>query len=321
MNTNGGTDIKRVLLTGATGFVGRYVLRELLRRGHTAICLVRSKMALSRVCDGLDRSRVIAVEGSLFNRKALAEAAAQSEAAIHLVGIIMERRLVGQTFDRVHRRGTEAVVDALMEAGISRYVHMSALGSREGAVAEYHRSKFAAEQYVRESNLDWTIFRPSVIHGCDGEFMELMRTFVAGLVPPVIPYFGTGESKIQPVSVRDVAHCFVDSLRRDATIGQIYPMGGPKAYSWKQLYLACQRLIPHAKRWKPMVGQPVPVARFLARTVMKTPLVPKKLKFNTDQVTMSQEDSICDITPVEAAFGIKMRDFESELGRYADLIG
>ena len=124
----------------------------------------------------------------------------------------------------------------------------------------------------------------------------------------------------QPVSVGDVAVCFVEALHRPATVGQVYELGGPKAYSWKQLYAVCKRLIPGARRWKPRLSQPVFIARLLAATVMRTPLVPAKLRFNADQVRMSQEDSVCDHTVVEKAFGIKLRDFEVELAEYADRI-
>lgn len=312
--------IQRVLLTGATGFVGRYVLRELLLRGYTAVCPVRSRDRLAAVTRDLDATRVAGVIGSIFDRPALADAVSQSHAAIHLVGIILERRLTGQTFDRVHRGGTMSVVDALRTSGVRRYIHMSALGTRPEAVSGYHRSKYAAEQYVRGSGLDWTIFQPSVIHGPDGKFMQLLKTFACRWIPPVMPYFGSGNHRVQPVSVKDVAHCMVDALSRPEAIRQTYPMGGPKAYSWKELYATCQRLMPGAKRWKPMIGQPVSVAKLLARTVMKTPLVPRNLKFNVSQVQMSQEDGVCPTEPIESAFGIKLRDFESELARYADLI-
>lgn len=226
----------------------------------------------------------------------------------------------GQTFDRVHRRGTIAVVDALREAGISRYVHMSALGARADAVSKYHLTKYEAEEYVRNSGLDWTVFQPSIIHGYDGEFMRLMKTFACSLIPPVMPYFGSGRARLQPVSVKDVAYCFVDAIKRAETIGKTYPLGGPVDYNWKELYETCRRIIPGSRKWKPLVSQPVAVAKLLARTVMKTPLVPAHLKFNVGQVQMSQEDSVCPIEPVESTFGIKLRDFERELTRYAALI-
>lgn len=314
------TNDKRVLLTGATGFVGRYVLRELLTRGYTPVCLVRSRAKLASVAKDSDPNRIASVSGSLFDPGALRDAAQQSGAVIHLVGVIMENRWTGQTFDRVHRRGTMAVVDAARDAGIRRFVHMSALGARPGAISTYHRTKFAAEETVRGSGLDWTIFQPSVIHGHDGEFMELMKTFACRLIPPVMPYFGAGTCRLQPVSVRDVAYCFVHALTKNETIGKTYPMGGPKAYSWKELYAVCKRLLPGARTWKPMASMPVPVARLAAATVMKTPLVPAHLKFNAAQVQMSQEDSVCDTDAVESAFDVKLRDFEQELARYCELI-
>lgn len=314
-------DVRRVLVTGATGFVGRHVLHTLYLRGYRPVCLVRSPERLVEAAGDVPRSRVDVVVGSLFNRVALRDAVQQADAVIHLVGIILEDRLRRQTFDRIHRRGTMAVVDAMTDAGVRRYIHMSALGARPDAVATYHKTKFQAEQYVRDSGLDWTVFQPSIIHGWDGEFMRLLKAFACGLIPPVMPYFGRGENRLQPVSVKDVAHCFVEALRRPQTVRATYPLGGPATYTWKELYAVCRRLMPGARRWKPMVSQPLPVAKLLALTVMKTPLVPRRFKFNVDQVRMSQEDSVCPTEPAESAFEFKYRAFEAELARYAERIG
>lgn len=237
------------------------------------------------------------------------------------MGIIAERRLRGETFEQVHVEGTRRVVEACRAAGVRRLVHMSALGARANAVSRYHQTKWAAEELVRESGLDWTIFRPSVIHGPEGEFMGLLKTLACGLSVPVMPHFGDGQYRVQPVSVRDVATCFVRSLGMPETVGKTYELGGPEAMSWKGLYRVCRETMPGAKLWKPVVGQPVPVAKLLAMTVMRLPILPRALRFNLDQVQMSQEDSVCDIGPVEETFGIKMRDFRRELGEYAAMIG
>ena len=310
---------KRVFLTGTTGFVGRYVLGELLDRGHQVVCLVRSGDKLRRVFSKDVLARVTSVRGTLFDEFVLRQALAEVDAVIHLVGIIRETWR-GQTFDRIHRRGTKVIVRAAVEAGVQRFVHMSALGTRPGAVSQYHRSKRAGERYFRIRKLDWTIFRPSIIHGPDGEFMELLKTLACGWFPPVMPYFGSGQCRVQPVSVRDVAYCLVEALHRPSTVGRIYELGGPRAYTWKELYSVAQRVLPGARRWKPRVGQPVWLAKLLAGTVMKTPLVPERFKFNRSQVQMSQEDSVCDHADAESALGIKMRDFESELAEYAGRI-
>jgi len=319
--------IKCVMLTGATGFVGRSVVRELLAKGLRPVCLVRSAEKLRAQHRDVNPERFMTIVGGLNDRGALREAAEQSQAAIHLVGIIVARPLRGQTFKAIHSRGTVNVVDAVQQAGIRLYAHMSALGTRSDAVSAYHRTKWAAEEYVRRSGLDWTIFRPSLIHGPDGEFMQLMKRFMCGLVPPVIPYFGSGQAKVQPVSVKDVAACFVRSLVQPATIGKEIPLGGPKTYTWLELYNACRALMPGARHWKPIVSQPVAFAKFsailgqpimaLAETVVPSMRI---FRFDAGQVQMSQEDSICDHTIAERSFGLKMRAFEDELTAYADRI-
>jgi len=310
------TQSLRVLVTGASGFVGRYLVGELLRRGHHVVALARSEEKLRRVVPEVEHAALSSVRGGLFDRQALGRGVEGADAAVHLVGIIAEKGC-GQTFDRIHREGTERVVEALVEGGVRRYVHMSALGTRAGARSLYHRTKWAAEQAVGGSPLESTVFRPSLIHGPDGEFMRLLKRLACGLLPPVMPYFGSGRSRVQPVSVRDVAFCFADALERPATVGQVYELGGPKTYTWRELYATAQRLIPGARRWKPRVGQPVALARLLAATVMKTPLVPQELRFNRSQIQMSQEDSTCDHTVVERAFDLRLRDFQTELAAYA----
>lgn len=327
------TDLERprkVLVTGASGFVGRYVVRELLSRGYGAVCLARDGDKLRRLLPDSSPTQMSVVRGDLHDAEALDKAARQAQAVIHLVGIIFDRPLKGQTFARIHVEGTRNVMAAAKQAGIRRFVHMSALGSRSDAASEYHRTKHQAEEIVRNCGLDWTIFRPSIIHGPDGEFMQLMKTFVtlrpvwqAGVIPhqiPVIPYFGRGDKRLQPVSVRDVAHCFVACLDMPRTFKQCYDLGGPEPYSWKDLYRLCRELIPGASRYKPMVSLPVPAAMLIARTLMRTPLLPLSMRFNAGQVAMSQEDSVCDPRVVEEAFGIKLRDLRFELTQYADQI-
>ena len=319
--------MERVLVTGATGFVGRAVVRELCARGLRPVCLVRAPEKLRRQHPELGEDRLTPIVGDLGDARALRDAAKQCQAAIHLVGIIVARPLRGQTFHKIHVRGTLAMLNATRDAGIRRYAHMSALGTRADAIAAYHRTKWDAEELVRGSGLDWTIFRPSLIHGPDGEFMQLMKRFVCGLVPPAIPYFGSGEAKLQPVSVKDVATCFVASLTNAATIGRVVPMGGPRAYSWIELYNACRALMPRAKRWKPLVSQPVAFAKFAATIgqpamAAAEAIVPNLglFRFDAGQVQMSQEDNTCDASIAETLFQMKMRNFEEELSAYAERI-
>lgn len=310
----------RVLLTGASGFVGGYVLRELVDQGYRPVCVVRRPEDLtvrlpSRIADGCDIRA-----GDLFDVSALGQAAAGCTGAVHLVGIIEENPRAGATFERIHVEGTRNVLQACRSAGVNRYVHMSALGSRPDSPSRYHRTKWRAEELVRESALAWTIFRPSLIHGPEGDFMRMMKSFcMGGLRRPVMPYFGSGNARIQPVSVRDVATCFVAALSRPETVGKTYDLGGPAQYTWREFYDICAEAIVGHRRAK--VPVPVFLAKLMARTIV--PLTPSFLmphKFNVEQVQMSQEDNVCDIGPVQRDFGLTLRDFRQEVATYADQI-
>lgn len=323
------SDIRSVFITGATGFVGRYVVKEIAKRGMRAVCLASSAQALLRQHVPAIHDRLVPVVGRLSDRRALRDGTRQADAAIHLVGIIMNRRLQGKTFESVHVKGTQHMVAAVRESGIRRYIHMSALGARADAPSEYHRSKFRAEESVRRSGLDWTIFRPSLIHGHDGEFMQLIKAFVASMNPPFIPYFGTGEARLQPVSVKDVAWCMVEALSRTELSGKTIPMGGPRALTWKQLYAVCRNRIPGSYRSKPMVSLPAPVAKGISATAGSALAISEmlpglrwtgKFRFDAGQVTMALEDSVCDHTIAENMFGITLRDFEEEIAEYGGRI-
>src|SRR5215208_4304157 len=130
----------RVFVTGGSGFVGSAVIDALLARGYGVNALVNRHDLPNR------GDSVRSIKGGLFDREALEEGLAGCDAAIHLVGIIMERPSRGVTFERIHFEGTKNVVDAALRSGVRRYVHMSALGVRPDAVSAYHRTKFLAEQ-------------------------------------------------------------------------------------------------------------------------------------------------------------------------------
>jgi len=149
--------LHRVLLTGATGFVGRAVIQALRAEGYVVRCLVRrgSEPKLRGV-GAIER-----VEGDVLAPLTLEEGMAGCDAVVHLVGIIREHLATNATFDRVHVQGTLNVIAAAATSGVRRYVHMSALGAREDARSRYHQTKWLAEEVVRACPLPWTIFRPS----------------------------------------------------------------------------------------------------------------------------------------------------------------
>jgi nucleoside-diphosphate-sugar epimerase len=307
---------QRVFVTGGSGFVGLAVLDELAKRQFEVNALVRDGKSPAT------NPAVRPISGDLLDGEALDRGMKDCQAVIHLVGIIMEKPSRGITFQRIHVEGTRAVVDAAARNGVKRYIHMSALGAREGAASEYHRTKYAAEQCVRASALEWTILRPSLIHGPKGEFMRQEAMWARRRAPaplfwmPVMPYFGAGlfgqngAGRLQPVFVEDVARAFVDCLQNRKTIGEVYSLGGSEQVTWPQLHEAVATRVVKKRR----LVLPIPVwAGKLYAAVGIAPL----LGFNRDQVIMSQEDNTCDLTKLIADFGWEPQGFSQTLDRYA----
>jgi NADH dehydrogenase len=299
-----------VALTGATGFVGRHTLVQLMLTGHRVRVLARDPSRLT-VTD----ARVRAVQGDLFSDHALSELVQGADAVIHLVGIIREIPRLGQTFERIHAEGTRRLLAAAKGAAVHRWVQMSALGTRPNPVSRYHATKWQAEEAVRHSGIPFTILRPSIIHGEDGEFIKMVKGFCCHPLPPFMPYFGAGPlgrggaGRLQPIWVKDVARCLVEALTNPRAVNETYPLGGPDVYTWPQLYLTCQRYFPAAKHGRKPLAIPV----WLAKLIAGLPLAP----FNRDQVVMSQEDSTCQITKAQEDFGFPLAPFEPTLAEYA----
>jgi uncharacterized protein YbjT (DUF2867 family) len=300
----------RVFVTGGSGFVGSAVVEDLVSRGYRVNALVNRK--------ALDRADVQSIKGGLFNATALDEGMRGVDAVIHLVGIIMQQPSKEITFERMHHEGTRRVVDAARRNGVRRYIHMSALGTRPNAVSDYHRTKYLAEEYVRASGLDWTIFRPSFIHGPRGEFMQMEAKWARRKAPPFLfmPYFGAGAmgrggaGQLQPVYVGEVARAFIDAIEKPNTIGEVYPIGGPDVVTWPQMHHIVSRAIVGKERWAMAI--PAWYAKAITH-VVPGPLLP----FNRDQVIMSQEENTCDLAKFVDDFGWTPRRFEESVTSYA----
>ena len=303
---------ERIFVTGSSGFVGSAVIEQLLEKGYDVAALLH--------CGSLKAGgdRVREVRGDIFSAAALDEGMAGCQGVIHLVGIISENPAQGITFERIHHQGAIHVIEAAHRARIKRFIHMSALGARPEAPSEYHRTKYAAEKALHGSGLDWTIFQPSLIHGPDGEFLKMEAAWARGKSPPwlFMPYFGGGllgwakPTSVQPVFVEDVARAFVEALDKPAAVGQTYPLGGSQALTWRQMHHLAAEIFTGKRK------AAIPIPTWCAKAL--THLVPASLlPFSRDQVIMSQEDSVCDMSRFLADFGWTPGGFEQTLGAYA----
>jgi len=284
-------------LTGGTGFVGREILRQLNAAGHGVRLLVRSPTRLPpKSPAGL--LRVVPVDFASAGE--LVRAMAGCQAVLHLVGIISE--CGDQTFERVHTGLTRVLVAAAREAGVARFLHMSALGTRPEAPSRYHRTKWEAEQIVRESPLAWTVFRPSLIYGREDAFTRLLLRMASW--SPVLPVIGGGHSRVQPISVTEVARAFVGAVDRGETAGQTFDLCGPERLRLVDLF---RLVMAGAGRRRLLVPVPWGLAWYQARFLEAVwpRLFRRPPPLNRAQVLMLREDNVGDGGAADRAFGLQ----------------
>jgi len=272
----------RVFITGATGFIGRYVLRELFKKGHEVKALTRGKSEKKYPEDLIND--ISLVDCSATDHEALAEAMQGCDAVVNLIGIVREFRFSGITFDNAHVRVTKALVDGAKKAGVERFVQMSALGAACDAKSRYHKTKFEAEEYVIRQDIKYTVFRPSIVFGPGDSFVSTL----AGLIQtmPVFPLIGTGEARMQPVYVDVMAKGIVQALGMPKSVGKVYEVGGTHKIQFKQIVNIIAQVL--GKKIL-VVNQPRFMAGVLACMFEDIPFFP----FSRDQLNMSESDSVC----------------------------
>jgi NADH dehydrogenase len=299
----------KIVVTGGTGFVGTHLVNALLRRGHSVAVLAR------RPDDARNRFNrpVERIHGDVLHPPSLAPAFAGRDAVIHLVGIIHEKG--GLTFDRAHREGAENVVAAAREVNLRRLLHMSAMGASEDSPSEYGRTKAAGERAVRESGLDWTVFRPSIIFGPGDGFVSLLAPIVKHN-PLFVPVIGRGETRFQPVSVYDVARVFGDALEKPETVGRTFEVGGPDVLTLNEIYREIATVL--GKRRKPLVHLPVWWGRLLARffeLVARRGWIPAP-PLTRDQLRSLTRDNVADLSDTVAVFDGEWYEFRAGIREY-----
>ena len=251
-----------ILILGGSGFVGRAICSKLVAGGHS-ITVPTRKRDNARALFPLPS--VTVVEADVYDANALAQLVRSKDAVINLVGIL------NGNFERAHVTLTANAVAACKTAGVSRYVQMSALGASENGPSAYQRSKAAADAFVCDSGLDFTIFAPSVIFGRGDSFLTKFASMI-GFLPPLVPMMLPGASaRFQPVWVDDVARAFVASVNDESTYGQRYELVGPKVYTLKELIVYVMKL-SHRKHM--IIGLPGFVTSMLASVLQYVPTQP-----------------------------------------------
>lgn len=269
----------RILVLGGSGFVGRHVVARLVAAGWNVVVPTRYRERAKHL---ILLPTADVVEADIHDPLALEQLAAGADAAINLVGILNEARR--GDFDRAHVELPRKLVAACRTVRVPRLLHMSALNAGGTAPSRYLRSKGEAEALIADSDLAWTIFRPSVIFGREDSFLNLFARLERFL--PVIA-LACADARFQPVYVGDVANAFVRAVDDDRTHRMRYPLCGPKVYTLRELVAYVGELTGYNR---PIVPLGPALSKLQARVLE---LLPGKL-MSRDNLASMELDSVCD---------------------------
>jgi NADH dehydrogenase len=243
-----------ILVTGAAGYLGNVTVKKLVAMGKPVRAMVRNvEKAEKRLADVKDQIEI--VQGDVTDRASLPPLMKDVTAVIHYVAIAMEKG--GQTYDEVNYQGTVNVLDAAREAGVKRFLNMSQNGAKSDLPYRFLASKGRAQEYVAQSDMQWTAFRPSAIFGPQDEFFNTFARLLK-ITPIVFPLVGGGKAEFQPVSSDDVTEAVVRSLDDDTTIGKELVLGGPEVLTLAEIE---KRIIGAMGTWRLLVPAPTFVLR------------------------------------------------------------
>jgi len=285
-------DDGEVLVTGGTGFLGRQVVRALVARGYLPRLLVRDGSE-SRIPEEI-RKVCRVTPGDVTDPESVDNAIQGTNAVVHLAGIVREFPARGLTFERIHVKATRNVVKAARRWEIGRLIHVSALGARAGAPGAFFDSKGRGEEIVRNSELRWTVFRPSAVFGPGDRFIDTLIGVVRR--SPVVPVPGDGRVRYRPVFAGDVAYAIADALSRPQAEGRSIDLGGPESLSLDEIVDAVARAVGR-RRAKAHV--PMALLRPLVRSLSRF----RKFPFSPEEIEFLAEDNVCESAPYWSEIG------------------
>ncbi|HXC24331.1 MAG TPA: NAD-dependent epimerase/dehydratase family protein [Gemmatimonadaceae bacterium] len=291
-----------VVVTGASGFVGTRLCRELLDGGWKVRALVRDPV---KAAARLGHLPVELRAGDIRDADYLRGALEGAGAVVHLAAIAIERRGAGETYERTNADATQGVVDVAQAVGVERFVHMSQNGADSRSPHRFLRSKGIAQDIVTGSGLRWTVLRPSVIVGPEDAFVNVLARLVK-LTPGVFLLPGGGTARFQPIFVGDVVRAVRVALENDATISGMYAIGGPVPLTLRQM---AERILTAMRAWRVTVGVPVGVVRPLiavAERVLPNPPV------TTELLDLLAVENTVPENAITSVFGIAPTPFAPE---------
>ena len=270
-----------ITVFGGSGFIGRYLVQQLARRGWIIQVAVRHPDAALFLKPLGDVGQITPIAASLRHEGSIAAAVAGADAVINLVGILYERGR--QSFAEIHAEGARRGGGAARAAGAARLVQVSAIGADSASPSDYARSKAAGEAAVAAAFPGASIVRPSIVFGPEDGFFN--RFAAMARVSPVLPLVGGGRTRFQPVYVGDVAEAIARIVDDSATAGRTYELGGPRVYSFREL-LELMLAVVHRRRL--LAPLPFWAASLQAAFLELLPVPP----LTRDQVRLLQRDNV-----------------------------
>ncbi|MBF0264151.1 MAG: NAD(P)H-binding protein [Gammaproteobacteria bacterium] len=299
----------KVAIIGGTGFVGHYITQKLIQEKIKPSLLVRS---------GSDKKienthEIEIIHGDVDDSIAMTKLMEGADVAIFLIGILREFPQLGITFEKLQYQAAKLAIDVAIKAKVSKFILMSANGVKADGT-NYQQSKFKAEEYLKATDLNWTIFRPSVLFGHPQGRMEFATQLNKEIIQMPLPaplFFdnftikSAGQFQMSPAFVGDVADAFVKAILENQTTGQTYSLCGPDNLSWKQILTTIAQAVNTKKLMIPAPTWGVKsAALFLERF--------KFFPITRDQITMLMEGNICSNDNGFKALGIKPKPFNIE---------
>jgi NADH dehydrogenase len=269
-----------VTVFGGSGFLGRHVVRALAKLGYRVRVAVRRPELAGFLQPQGRVGQIHAVQANVRHPASVEAAAREADVVINLVGILFERGR--QTFDAVQSTGAETVALAAASVG-ARMIQVSAIGADESAPSRYARSKALGEKLVLSAAPSAVILRPSVLFGPEDDFFNKFAAIAR--FSPALPLVGGGHTRFQPIFAGDVASAIVAAIEGHAKDGEIYEVGGPEVYSFKELM---RFMLATVGRQRLLIPIPFALAKFQAGLLQ---LMPKPL-LTPDQVELLRDDAV-----------------------------
>jgi NADH dehydrogenase len=295
-----------ITVFGGTGFIGRHLVPLLVRSGATMRVAVRDRRRV-QVTTKSDQAAEY-IQADLLDDVAVGAAIAGTGAVVNLVGILTETAT--QTYRAIHVEGARRVALAAQRHGVTRLIHISALGASPASPAASDRTKAEGELTVREVFPQATIVRPSLVFGADDHFFSRFAAMIRS--SPILPLIGGGTTKFQPVFVDDMTAGLSELLKRSDTAGQTYEFGGPQVYNFKALL---EHLLTALNRQRVLIPISFALAELQAGLLELLPNPP----LTRDQVRLLKTDKVVGgAEPTLGDLGVQPRPLEEFLAALKD---